>query len=152
MVRKKLSEVLQTNRYRLLYFIYQKRRIKSYPGIKSELRKVFGYRSDGHFYPDWEYLFNENLLVEKDGYIRITRKGRQEFILLASLRNATYVSIAMGSLLFYFYGLLLTGWQPPPYILILCAFLLLASGVLFEHTRRNFVPSIPDEAEEFSKL
>ncbi|MEM2173076.1 MAG: hypothetical protein QXS66_07545 [Thermoproteota archaeon] len=74
MIRKSLAEVLQSKRYRVLYYLYKKRKIREFPGIKSELAKLFGYESDGHFYYDWNTLLNEGLLAEKEGFIKIKKE------------------------------------------------------------------------------
>jgi hypothetical protein len=53
-----ISADIQSPRTKLLYFIYSasNSRIKAEPGVKSNLSTALGYKSDGHFHYDWNYL------------------------------------------------------------------------------------------------
>lgn len=75
------------NRYRLLYFIYKKGKIEARPGLKATLAKLFKYKSDGHFYPDWNFLVDGKFIEEKDGYIVATKKTNQELIAYSVTNN-----------------------------------------------------------------
>ena len=56
-----ISADIQSPRTRLLYLIYSapNSRIKAAPGTKSSLSHALGYKSDGHFHYDWNYLITQ---------------------------------------------------------------------------------------------
>src|SRR2546428_8390395 len=94
-MRKLLSEYLQSPRYKLLFFIYQHRKID--PSIeKSRLARAFGYKSDGHFYEDLDVLKGMGLVVEDNQGLRITRKGRKEFMPIGILWLGAVLSFLYG--------------------------------------------------------
>ena len=78
-----ISADIQSPRTKLLYFIYSapNSRIKAEPGVKSNLCSALGYKSDGHFHYDWNYLTNAGMIEEKQGYFRVTEEGKKEFSL-----------------------------------------------------------------------
>lgn len=148
-----LREQFQTRRSRLLYFVYcaNKGRIKNAPGIKSKLCKIFGYKSDGHFYHDLKYLIDSGLLIEENGYYRITKKGKAEFLLLNSLKIGVFVSVILGILSIYYYWALKT--SAPIYYesVLILGISLIMIGVLYYITRKRFMPDIPQDARELLK-
>jgi len=152
-VPRKLREQFQTKRCRLLYLIYNapKSRIKNDPGIKSKLCKTLGYKSDGHFYYDLNYLINSNLLIEKDGYYKITREGKEEFLFLYSLKVATFASLVFGLLAVYYYWGLKTATLRHYEGILLLGITLMIAGVLYHITRRRLRPHIPQKAKQLLK-
>jgi len=143
----------------LLYFIYKSkgRKIKNDPGIKSRLRRAFGYKSDGHLYHDIRYLIQQGLLEEIDGHYRVTKTGRQEFKLLSTLQLAILVSFFIGFYVIFLalapmlgFGVLLQG------IFVVLFFLemglvMIGYGVVYWLSLRAFSPRSPDLKDELSK-
>jgi hypothetical protein len=77
-----LSEIIQSNRYRLLFLIYWKGKIEAGEGTKARLKRTFGYQSDSSFFNDWKFFLSEGLISEDERWIRITPKGRRELLFL----------------------------------------------------------------------
>ena len=147
MTRISLSELLRSKRYKLLYYFYRKRRIRDSPGIKSELAKLLDYKSDGHFYSDWNYLLKDGFLIEKDGFIKITRKGISEFRLLDTLQIAMLFSLMFSTLQFYYLCIIVIG---VPITIFSLLYLLLSSGIGLLATAilcfivvRDYTPKLP---------
>ena len=101
-----ISADIQSPRTKLLYFIYSasNSRIKAEPGVKSSISSALGYRSDGHFHYDWNYLLNAGMIEEKQGYYVVTDEGKKEFALhsTASRSNLIMVFIGIAIVLFTF--------------------------------------------------
>ena len=101
-----ISADIQSPRTKLLYFIYSasNSRIKAEPGVKSSISSALGYKSDGHFHYDWNYLLNAGMIEEKQGYYVVTDEGKKEFALhsTASRSNLTMVFIGIAIVLFTF--------------------------------------------------
>ena len=101
-----ISADIQSPRTKLLYFIYSapNSRIKAEPGVKSSISAALGYKSDGHFHYDWNYLLNAGMIEEKQGYYVVTDEGKKEFALhsTASRSNLIMVFIGIAIVLFTF--------------------------------------------------
>ena len=78
-----ISADIQSPRTKLLYFIYSapNSRIRAEPGVKSSILSALGYKSDGHFHYDWNYLLSAGMIEEKQGYYYVTEEGKKEFAL-----------------------------------------------------------------------
>ena len=89
---------IQSPRTKLLYFIYSapNSRIKVEPGIKSNVCSALGYKSDGHFHYDWNYLENAGMIDEKQGYYVVTEDGKREFALHATASRSNTIMIFIG--------------------------------------------------------
>ena len=89
---------IQSPRTKLLYFIYSapNNRIKAEPGIKSNLSSALGYKSDGHFHYDWNYLMSAGMIEEKNGYYLVTAEGKKEFALHSTASISNSIMIVMG--------------------------------------------------------
>jgi hypothetical protein len=89
---------MQSPRTRLLYFIYstQGSKIKSEPGVKSNLSSALGYKSDGHFHYDWNYLISAGMIEEKQGYYLVTDSGKKEFALHSTAAMGNWIMVIMG--------------------------------------------------------
>ena len=74
-----ISADIQSPRTKLLYFIYSaaNSKIKAEPGVKSNVCSALGYKSDGHFHYDWNYLTNAGMIEEKQGYFVVTDAGKR---------------------------------------------------------------------------
>lgn len=144
-----LSELLQSNRYRLLFLIYRSRRSRiPAVGTKSKLANAFGYKSDGHFHYDWDYLTSNGLIVEEAGWVRITRKGKREFLPIDTLRVGSFISLSFGilSLEFIFLRYFSAEFDPGYFVLLDGAvFMALASFYLYVY--RILRPSLSGDEE-----
>ena len=141
-----LKTQFQTKRCRLLYFIYQKKKIRS---EKSKLKRAFDYSSDGHLHPDLNYLIQEGLLNEKDGFLRVTRYGRREFLLLDTLKTTTLISILF---FVYFFISPILLYQNLPFnfqwALYTASIVFFTIAVLTRFALKTFEPMPPEHPEE----
>ena len=89
---------MQSPRTRLLYLIYSapNSRIKAAPGTKSNIAQVLGYKSDGHFHYDWNYLIGAGMIEEKAGYYQVTDTGKKEFALYSTASMSNWIMVIMG--------------------------------------------------------
>ena|SRR5437867_11892696 len=81
--KRLVSEILQSNRYRLLFLIHERRKVEAAEGTKTRLKKTFGYSSDSSFYNDLKFFKDKELVQEDDKWIRITPKGRRELLIVS---------------------------------------------------------------------
>ena len=93
-----ISTDMQSPRTRLLYFIHsaQGSKIKAEPGVKSHLSSALGYKSDGHFHYDWNYLLGAGMIEEKNGYFQVTDTGKKEFALYSTAAMSNWIMVVMG--------------------------------------------------------
>jgi hypothetical protein len=93
-----ISADMQSPRTRLLYLIFSapNSRIKAAPGVKSNIAQVLGYKSDGHFHYDWNYLISANMIEEKGGYYQVTDTGKKEFALYSTQSMSNWIMVIMG--------------------------------------------------------
>jgi len=93
-----ISADMQSPRTRLLYLIYSapNSRIKAAPGTKSNIAQVLGYKSDGHFHYDWNYLLGAGMIEEKAGYYQVTDTGKKEFALYSTASMSNWIMVIMG--------------------------------------------------------
>jgi hypothetical protein len=89
---------IQSPRTKLLYFIYSapNSKIKAEPGVKSSISSALGYKSDGHFHYDWNYLVSAGMIEEKQGYFLVTDTGKKEFALHSTAAMSNTIMIVMG--------------------------------------------------------
>ncbi len=89
---------MQSPRTRLLYLIYSapNSRIKAAPGTKSGISTALGYKSDGHFHYDWNYLLGAGMIEEKQGYYQVTDTGKREFALYSTAAMSNWIMVIMG--------------------------------------------------------
>ncbi len=146
---KLLSELLQSNRYRLLFLIYRSRRGRiPAVGTKSKLAKAFGYKSDGHFHYDWDYLTSNGLIVEEGRWVRITRKGKREFLPIETLRVGSLFSFMFGFLSLEF--ILLHYFSPQfeaVYFVLLDGVVLMALASFYLYVYRTLRPGLSDDED-----
>jgi hypothetical protein len=131
------------NRYRLLYFIVSKKRIKDRPGLKANLIKLFEYKSDGHFYTDWDFLLNEKFIESKDGYIVATDRAKQEFSFLLWSKVTAILSTIIGIVLLIYFSSSILGVQLSIYGIYASSITLIAFGIGLYKVIYKFVPSLP---------
>ncbi len=89
---------MQSPRTRLLYLIYSapNSRIKAAPGTKSSISTALGYKSDGHFHYDWNYLIGSGMIEEKQGFYQVTDTGKKEFALYSTASMSNWIMVVMG--------------------------------------------------------
>ena len=99
-----ISADIQSPRTKLLYFIYsaQGSRIKAEPGVKSSISAALGYKSDGHFHYDWNYLISAGMIEEKQGYFLVTDTGKNEFALYSTAAMNNWIMVIMGAAMIVF--------------------------------------------------
>jgi hypothetical protein len=143
---------IQSPRTKLLYFIYSapNSRIKAEPGVKSNICSALGYKSDGHFHYDWNYLINADMIEEKQGYYLVTDEGKKEFALhsTASRSNSIMIIIGIAAVLFTF-GLELR--IVPIITVAVFGAALIAIGSVFLIIGRRNRPELPLEAKVLLK-
>lgn len=93
-----ISADIQSPRTKLLYFIYSapNSRIKAEPGVKSSMSSALGYKSDGHFHYDWNYLVSSGMIEEKQGHFLVTDTGKKEFALHSTASMSNSIMVIMG--------------------------------------------------------
>jgi hypothetical protein len=143
---------IQSPRTKLLYFIYSapNSRIRAEPGVKSNICSALGYKSDGHFHYDWNYLLNADMIEEKQGYYLVTDQGKKEFALhsTASRSNLIMIIIGVAAVLFTF-GLELRV-VPILTVAVFGAVLIIIGSIFLVIGRRNR-PLLPLEARVLLK-
>lgn len=99
-----ISADIQSPRTRLLYLIYSapNSHIKAVPGIKSAISSALGYKSDGHFHYDWNYLISAGMLEEKQSYFQVTDTGKKEFALYSTAAMSNWIMVTMGIAIIFF--------------------------------------------------
>ncbi len=147
-----ISTDIQSPRTKLLYFIYSapNSKIKAAPGTKSSISSSLGYKSDGHFHYDWNYLISAGMIEEKAGYYLVTDSGKKEFALQSTAATSNSIMVVMGITLVVFTVLLWLGYLPE----ISFAFfggLLIFIGVSFLLLGRRNRPELPIEAKVLLK-
>ena len=143
---------IQSPRTRLLYFIYSapNSRIKAVPGTKSNLSSALGYKSDGHFHYDWNYLTSAGMIEEKQGYYLVTDTGKKEFALYSTAGMSNTIMVVMGiSMVFFTIGLDL-GILPKESVAFF-GIALISIGSLFLLIGRRNKPELPPDAKALLK-
>ena len=147
-----ISADIQSPRTKLLYFIYSapNSRIKAEPGVKSGLCSALGYKSDGHFHYDWNYLLSSGMIEEKHGYYLVTGEGKKEFALhsTASISNSVMIILGIGIVVLTFS--LELGILPKESVVFFGIALIVIGSVFLFLSRRN-KPQLPPEAKVFLK-
>jgi hypothetical protein len=147
-----ISADIQSPRTRLLYFIYSApgSRIKAEPGVKSSISSALGYKSDGHFHYDWNYLLSAGMIEEKQGYFVVTETGKKEFALYSTAAMSNTIMLVMGIAMVFFtigleYGIL------PKASVAFFGIALISIGSLFLIISRKNKPHLPHEAKDLVK-
>jgi hypothetical protein len=147
-----ISADIQSPRTKLLYFIYpaSNNRIKADPGVKSSLCSALGYKSDGHFHYDWNYLMNAGMIEEKQGYFQVTDAGKKEFPLQATASRSNLTMIAIGVAMVFFTLTLELEILPKESVLFFGVVLIIV-GALFLGVNKRNKPKMPPKARELLK-
>ena len=147
-----ISADIQSPRTRLLYLIYSapNSRIKVAPGIKSSFSSVLGYKSDGHFHYDWNYLTSAGMIEEKQGYYVVTDTGKKEFALQSTAAMSNTIMVVMGVAMVFFTIGLNIGILPKESVAFF-GVALISIGSLFLFISRRNKPKLPPEAKTLVK-
>ncbi len=147
-----ISADLQSPRTKLLYFIYSapSSKIKAEPGVKSSISSALGYKSDGHFHYDWNYLMNAGMIEEKKGQFFVTDTGKKEFALQSTAAMNNWIIVIMGITMIFFTVGLNLGFLPKESVAFFGAALILIGSLFLIVGRRN-KPKLPAEAKALLK-
>ncbi len=147
-----ISTDIQSPRTRLLYLIYSapNSRIKAAPGTKSSISAALGYKSDGHFHYDWNYLLNAGMIEEKQGYYIVTDTGKKEFALYSTASMSNWIMVIMGIAIVSFTTGLHFNLLPVESIAFFGAALIIV-GALFLLVGRSSKPKLAGEAKTLLK-
>ncbi len=143
---------IQSPRTKLLYFIYSapSSKIKAEPGVKSSISSTLGYKSDGHFHYDWNYLINAGMIEEKQGQFLVTDTGKKEFALQSTAAMNNWIMVVMGIAMVVFTIGLNLGFLPKESVAVFGAALILIGSLFLIIGRRN-KPRLPPEAKTLLK-
>jgi hypothetical protein len=147
-----ISADIQSPRTQLLYFIYSApgSRIKEEPGVKSSISSALGYKSDGHFHYDWNYLISAGMIEEKQGYFLVTDTGKKEFALQSTASMSNSIMVVMGFAMVFFTLGLEIGILPQESVAFFGLALILIGSLFLVIGRRNR-PELPVEARTLLK-
>ena len=147
-----LSTELQSPRTKLLYFIYSApgSRIKAEPGVKSRISAALGYKSDGHFHYDWNYLDNAGMIEEKQEYFLVTDTGKKEFALQSTASLSNSIMVLMGFAMISFTVVIELGFLPKESTAFFGLMLIVIGSLFLLISRRNR-PDLPVEARQLLK-
>jgi hypothetical protein len=143
---------IQSPRTKLLYFIYSapNNRIKAEPGVKSNICSALGYKSDGHFHYDWNYLLGASMIEEKQGYYLVTDQGKKEFALHSTAARSNSVMVFLGIAIIAFTVGLELRFVPPISVISFGIALIIIGTVFLVVDKRNR-PALPPEAKVLLK-
>jgi hypothetical protein len=147
-----ISAEIQSPRTKLLYFIYSApgSRIKAEPGVKSSISSTLGYKSDGHFHYDWNYLINAGMIEEKQGWFLVTDTGKKEFALQSTASMSNSIMVVMGFAMVFFTAGLEIGILPKESVAFFGLALIVIGSLFLVIGRRNR-PKLPVEAKTLIK-
>jgi hypothetical protein len=137
---------------KLLYFLYLApgSRVRDDPGIKSKICKALGYKSDGHFYHDWECLLQTNMLKKEGDYFVVTDEGKEEFAFSSPTLRHNFLIIGVGMILIIIYKLIIEEILPILAIEVFGMILTLLGILLIMFAKRN-EPELPFRAKVLLK-
>ncbi len=147
-----ISADIQSPRTKLLYFIYSgpNSRIRAEPGVKSSISSALGYKSDGHFHYDWNYLMNAGMIEEKQGFYLVTDDGKKEFALHATASRSNSIMILIGIAIIAFTFGLEVGLVPIISVTFFGIALIIIGSLFLIISQRN-KPKLTPEAKSLLK-
>ena len=147
-----ISSDIQSPRTKLLYFIYSapNSKIKAETGVKSSISSALGYKSDGHFHYDWNYLMNASMIEEKQGYFLVTDTGKREFALYSTAAMSNTIMVVMGIAMVFFTIGISAGILPKESVAFF-GIALISIGSLFLIISRRNKPELPPQAKALLK-
>jgi hypothetical protein len=125
-------------------------KIKAALGVKSQICAALGYKSDGHFHHDWNYLVEAGMLREKDDCFEVTEAGKKEFALQSTASTSNITLVAVGIVLITF--TLLLEWKIAPIeSTAVLGVVLIFMGALLSMLSRANKPQLPISAKVLIK-
>lgn len=118
--------------------------------MKSSVSAALGYKSDGHFHYDWNYLIGAGMIEEKQGYYQVTDTGKKEFALYSTAAMSNWIMVTLGIAMVSFSVGIYFGWLPKEAIFFFGAILILV-GSLFLLIGRKTKPKLTDKAKALLK-
>jgi hypothetical protein len=109
-----------------------------------------GYKSDGHFHYDWNYLVGAGMIEERQGYFSVTEAGKKEFALQATAYQSNLSMVAIGVAMVVFTVALKFGVLPNESDLFFGVTLIAIGSVFWALSRRN-KPKLPPNAQALLK-
>jgi hypothetical protein len=147
-----ISADIQSPRTKLLYFIYSapNNRIKAEPGVKSNICSALGYKSDGHFHYDWNYLISAGMIEERQGQFIVTDQGKKEFALQSTASRSNSVMVFLGIAIIALTVALELKVVPILSVTFFGIALIIVGSIFLLVDRRNR-PALPSEAKDLLK-
>lgn len=130
----------------MAYYFFKYNRTKEKVS-KAEIARAFGYASDGHFYPDFNYLLDEGIISEVDNYYEFGKEGKVEFRFLTLALITLSFSIGFSISFMVFYFTTFTGITITPLIYPFMSVLSLFNAVICYLTLKTFTPELPEEVK-----
>jgi len=109
-----------------------------------------GYKSDGHFHYDWNYLMNAGMIEEKQGHFLVTDTGKKEFALQSTANMSNWIMVVMGVAMIFFTVGLSLGFLPNASVSFFGAALIFVGSLFLILSRANR-PKLPPEARALLK-
>jgi hypothetical protein len=114
------------------------------------MSSALGYKSDGHFHYDWNYLIDAGMIEEKHGYYLVTDTGKKEFALYSTASMSNWIMVIMGVAIIAFTAGLSLGYLPKETVAFFGAILILV-GSMFLLLGKRSKPKLSPEAKELLK-
>jgi hypothetical protein len=118
--------------------------------MKSSLSSALGYKSDGHFHYDWNYLMNAGMIEEKQGYYIVSDTGKKEFALQSTAAMSNWIMVIMGIAIVSFTVGLSLEVLPKESVAFFGVALIFVGSMFLMLGRRN-KPELPPEAKTLLK-
>ncbi len=118
--------------------------------MKSQVCTALGYKSDGHFHHDWNYLVTAGMMEEKDGYFAVTESGKKEFSLQSTASKSNQIMVGIGIVLIVFTFLLELKVVPIEGAAVFGVVLIFLGGLFSIFSRAN-KPELPISARVLLK-
>jgi hypothetical protein len=109
-----------------------------------------GYKSDGHFHYDWNYLIGANMIEEKQGYYQVTDTGKKEFALYSTQSMNNWIMIVIGIAIVVFTVGVRFGFVPVESAFAFGAILIFI-GANFLLVSKKTRPKLSSEAKDLLK-
>jgi hypothetical protein len=118
--------------------------------VKSSISSALGYKSDGHFHYDWNYLVTAGMIEEKQGHFLVTDTGKREFALYSTASMSNSIMVVMGlAMVFFTIGVSLEV-LPKESVAFFGAALILIGSLFLAIGRRN-KPELSSKAKALLK-
>lgn len=143
----RLLDFLSKPRYQILFYLFKFGKIST-SNSKSHISRSFGYKSVGHFWSDFNYLIeNDLIIVRHDNYI-LGSEGKKEMLFFSRLEIGFYFSISFTLMFFWYYYMSLRKIILPNVVYLLAAIFLLVLSYIFYNTQKTFNPELPPSVND----